>query len=60
MVTKNGREFTFDNRYVVPYNPYLSRKFRSYINVEVYTSVKCVKYIHKYIYKGHNIITAEF
>jgi hypothetical protein len=36
----------------VPYNPYLSRKYRAHINVEVCASVQAVKYIHKYIYKG--------
>ncbi|POS85853.1 hypothetical protein EPUL_001545 [Erysiphe pulchra] len=29
----NGR-FTFDNRWVVPYNPYLTKKYSAYINVE--------------------------
>ena len=41
-----------DNRWIVPHNPYLSRKYNAHINVEVYPSVRTVKYIHKYIYKG--------
>ena len=48
----NGR--TVDNRDIVPYNPDLSRKFNCHINFEVCTSIRAVKYIHKYIYKGHD------
>lgn len=43
---------TSDNRWVVPYNPYLLNKYQSHINVEVCASVHAVKYIHKYVYKG--------
>uniref|UniRef100_A0A453GBP1 Helitron helicase-like domain-containing protein n=1 Tax=Aegilops tauschii subsp. strangulata TaxID=200361 RepID=A0A453GBP1_AEGTS len=39
-----------DNRWVVPYNPYLLRMFNCHINVEVCSSIKAVKYI----YKGHD------
>ncbi len=39
---------------MVPYNPYLSLLFNCHINVEVYTSVAVVKYLYKYIYKGHD------
>ena len=46
-----------DNRDVVPYNPYLSRMFNCHINVEVCAGIRCVKYIHKYIYKGHDRTT---
>ncbi|KAL5701920.1 hypothetical protein ACHQM5_027202 [Ranunculus cassubicifolius] len=41
-----------DNRDVVPYNPYLTKMFDCHINVEVCAGIRCVKYIHKYIYKG--------
>ncbi|XP_073363372.1 uncharacterized protein [Aegilops tauschii subsp. strangulata] len=43
-----------DNRWVVPYNPYLLRMFNCHINVEVCSSIKAIKYIYKYIYKGHD------
>jgi hypothetical protein len=43
-----------DNRFVVPYNPYLLMKYDAHINVEVCTSVRAVKYIYKYIYKGYD------
>ena len=43
-----------DNRFVVPYNPYLLLKFNSHINVEVCSTVQCIKYLFKYCYKGHD------
>ncbi|OBZ78054.1 hypothetical protein A0H81_02325 [Grifola frondosa] len=61
----NGRTFTnakgqvFTNRDVVPYNPQLSAEFDCHINVEICASVRAVKYIHKYIYKGHDKATLE-
>lgn len=61
----NGRTYTnyrnqvFDNRSVIPYCPYLSAKFNCHINVEICASVKAVKYIHKYIYKGHDLCTVQ-
>lgn len=58
----NGRSVdvrgaSLDNRYVVPYNPYLLAKFNCHINVEVCTTVKSVKYIYKYVYKGYDSAT---
>src|SRR5277367_5278029 len=51
-ITVQVRGATMDNRYVVPYNPYLLLKYDAHINVEVCTSLRAVKYIYKYIYKG--------
>ncbi|KAL5569790.1 hypothetical protein UlMin_026365 [Ulmus minor] len=45
-----------DNQWVVPYNPYLLEKFNCHINVEICSTVKAVKYLYKYIYKGHDRI----
>nr|XP_047142407.1 uncharacterized protein LOC105845608 [Hydra vulgaris] len=43
-----------DNRWVVPYNPWLSKKYQAHINVKACVSVKAVKCLYKYIYKGHD------
>ncbi|XP_022854652.1 uncharacterized protein LOC111375962 [Olea europaea var. sylvestris] len=45
-----------DNRWVVPYDPYLSAKFDCHTNVEVCSSIKAVKYLCKYVYKGYDQI----
>jgi hypothetical protein len=60
----NGRtfvknDFEYDNRDVVPYNAYLTAKYNCHINVEICAAVEAVKYIHKYIYKGHDRTTLE-
>ena len=34
-----------ENRYVVPYNPHLLLKYNCHINVEVCSTVQCVKYL---------------
>ena len=43
-----------DNRWVVPYNPFLLLKYNAHINVEICTTVSAVKYLYKYVYKGHD------
>ncbi|CAH1427950.1 unnamed protein product [Lactuca virosa] len=43
-----------DNRWVVPYNPKLLMMFNCHLNVEVCSSITSVKYVFKYIYKGHD------
>ncbi|CAF1145835.1 unnamed protein product [Brachionus calyciflorus] len=43
-----------DNKWVVPYNPYLSTKYNCLINVEVCNFNTAVKYLFKYVYKGHD------
>ncbi|XP_071933437.1 uncharacterized protein [Coffea arabica] len=50
------RGHELDNRWVVPYNPYLLAKFNCHLNVEICSTVKAVKYMYKYIYKGHDKI----
>ncbi|GBM51868.1 hypothetical protein AVEN_239962-1 [Araneus ventricosus] len=47
-------KYSIDNRWVVPYNPWLLKKFNAHINVEVCASVKSVKYLYKYVYKGRD------
>jgi hypothetical protein len=53
------RGATTDNRWVVPYNPTLSKKFNAHINVEVCNSISSVKYLYKYVYKGHDKAMVE-
>jgi hypothetical protein len=48
-----------DNRWVVPHNVYLSTKYDAHINVEVYNNIRVVKYLFKYVYKGHDRATIE-
>ncbi|XP_060212759.1 uncharacterized protein LOC132640260 isoform X2 [Lycium barbarum] len=50
------RKHLMDNSWVVPYNPYLLCKFDCHMNVEVCSDIKVVKYIYKYICKGHDKI----
>ncbi|GBM29649.1 hypothetical protein AVEN_125296-1 [Araneus ventricosus] len=48
-----------DDRWVVPYNPWLSKKFNTHINVEC-ASIKSVKYLYEYVYKGHDAVSIRF
>jgi hypothetical protein len=50
--TRNG--FVYTNQHVVPYNPYLLLKYNCHINVEVAVSMQALKYLYKYITKGHD------
>jgi hypothetical protein len=48
------RRAELNNWWVVPYNPGLLMKYNCHINVEACSSIKAVKYLFKYIYKGHD------
>ncbi|GBN05993.1 hypothetical protein AVEN_255995-1 [Araneus ventricosus] len=56
---RDGRHY-LDNRWVVHYNPWLSKKFSAHINVEVCASIKSVKYLYKCVYKGHDAASIRF
>ena len=58
--TVDVNKIQVDNRSVVPYNPYLCTKFNAHINVEICNSVLAVKYLYKYVYKGHDKCIAQF
>jgi len=58
-LVKKGK-YVLDNRRVVPYNPYLSRKYNCHINVECCSFVSSIKYINKYINKsGYDSCTVK-
>ena len=48
-----------DNRWIVPYNPYLSKKYNAHINLEACTSIKSVNYLFKYVYKGYDCANVQ-
>jgi hypothetical protein len=48
-----------DNSWIVPYNPHLLLRYDCHINVEVCSSVRAVKYLFKYVYKGHDCAVAQ-
>ncbi len=49
-----------NNMWIVSYNPYLSLKYNAHINVEICSSIQSVKYIFRYVYKGHDCANMEF
>ena len=51
-ITKKGQ--VLNNQWIVPYNPYLCQKYNCHINVEICSSIRSVKYLYKYIYKGYD------
>ncbi|XP_052889380.1 uncharacterized protein LOC128297726 [Anopheles moucheti] len=60
----NGRTVTvqvvvLDNRHVVPYNPWFTQKYDCHINVEICNSISSVKYLYKYVYKGHDRLSVS-
>ncbi|XP_074596328.1 uncharacterized protein LOC141851482 [Brevipalpus obovatus] len=50
--TPSGKDV--HNGWIVSYNPHLLLKFDAHINVEVCASIECMKYLFKYIFKGHD------
>ncbi|KAI5395644.1 hypothetical protein KIW84_061988 [Lathyrus oleraceus] len=48
-----------DNRWVVPYNPWLLLKYDRHINVDICSNIKSIKYLYKYVYKGPDRVAME-
>jgi hypothetical protein len=48
-----------NNHWVVLHNVYLSTKYDVHINVEVCNNICAIKYMFKYVYKGHDCATIE-
>ncbi len=44
---------------MVPHNVYLSIKYDAHINVEVCNNIRAIKYLFKYLYKGHDRVIVE-
>ena len=53
------RNAWLDKRWTVPYNQYLLAKIDCQINVEICSTVKAIKYIYKYIFKGYDRISFQ-
>ena len=66
----NGRSFTvtvsgistinINNRWIVPYNPYILAKFHCHTNIESVSTFRTVKYSFKYIHKGPDRATFQY
>jgi hypothetical protein len=56
----NTQPFSWQSINDVAYNPFLFRKYGCCINIKVCTSIHVVKYIHNYIYWGHDHTTMQF
>lgn len=52
-IFKKGN-YTFHNGHVVPYNRFLLLKYTCHINVEIPVGTKPIKYLYKYLTKGHD------
>ncbi|XP_074304956.1 uncharacterized protein LOC141639812 [Silene latifolia] len=51
------RKSRLNNRWVVPYNPFLLGKYDCHLNVEICCTIKVVRYMYQYVYKGHDRIS---
>jgi len=60
MRTSNStNQAIIDNQWVVPYSPFLSKTYKAHINVEFCSSIKAIKYLCKYVNKGHDLEVFE-
>lgn len=55
----NKAKLTVDNSWVVPYSPYLLKKYGVHVNLESCATLSSVKYLFGYNFKGEDMITVE-
>ena len=48
-----------DNRWVVPYNPFVAARYDAHINVEVFGIYGVISHLYKYVYKGSDCADVE-
>ena len=53
-------QVVMDNRWVIPYNPALSKKYNCHLNIEVVASIMSIKYLFMYFHKGHDTAQVHF
>ncbi|XP_075494884.1 uncharacterized protein LOC142532481 [Primulina tabacum] len=53
------RRTKLNTQWVVPHNSYLLLRYDCHINVEVCSGLTAVKYLYKYIYKGHDKVAVH-
>ncbi|SGY54089.1 BQ5605_C006g03838 [Microbotryum silenes-dioicae] len=49
-----AQEEVYTDANIVPTNPFLASKYNCHVNVEIASGVAAIKYLYKYIYKGHD------